>query len=288
MDNEKIEKQLITLILESSKHSPNLSNKYLTQTKKLFESVFYKEEINPIITLKECRNNKYAYFKKITDELIVLNEQLNFESLKIINESISTPTFQNSVSSFITDLKLETNKLIKQNDFDKLDLLNDIVKKTILFSGKPVNVIGFNILQILNPKNIISKELFEKFGGNTKDLKLLLFNKSDKELYFFFERKETKERTIIFYNILNDNLDYLNNKNFYDEFGTNQNEFFKEIWKNEKNYLKIIGQYINNNLIELYRNNSLYDIKFEDNLYKDFAYQKRNEQINIQNIIKTR
>lgn len=288
MDNEKIEKQLITLILESSKHSPNLSNKYLSPTKKLFESVFYKEEINPIITLKECRNNKYAYFKKITDELIVLNEQLNFESLKIINESISTPTFQNSVSSFINDLKLETNKLIQQNDFDKLDLLNDIVKKTILFSGKPVNVIGFNILQILDPKNIISKELLEKFGGNTKDLKLLIFNKSDKELYFFFERKETKERTIIFYNILNDKLDYLINKNFYDEFGTDQNKFFKEIWKNEKNYLKIIGQYINNNLIELYRNNSLYDIKFEDNLYKDFAYQKRNEQINIQNIIKTR
>ena len=30
MDNEKIEKQLITLILESSKHSPNLSNKYFS------------------------------------------------------------------------------------------------------------------------------------------------------------------------------------------------------------------------------------------------------------------
>ena len=40
-NNEKIEKKLISLILESSKYSYNLSEKYLTNTKKLFESVYF-------------------------------------------------------------------------------------------------------------------------------------------------------------------------------------------------------------------------------------------------------
>lgn len=288
MNNEKIEKQLITLILESSKQSSVLSKKYLSPTKKLFESVFFEEDINPIVSLKECRNNKLFYFNKVTDELINLQKQVDKESLKIINESLATPNFQNSVANFIVDLKLETQKLMFQNDFDKLDTLNGTVRKTIIFSGKPVSVVGFNILQILDPKNIISQELSEKFGASTKNLKLLLFNKSDKELYFFFERKDTKEKTIIYYNIIRNTLDYLTNKDFYEDCGSDKTEFFKEIWKNEKNYKKITGQYINNNLVELYRNNDLYTIEFKDNLYGDIAFQKRGELLKKQNIIKTR
>ena len=78
----------------------------------------------------------------------------------------------------------------------------------------------------------------------------------------------------------------IHNKDFQTFYGSNKNNFFNDIWKNEKNYSKIIGQYINNNLYEIYRNPSLYEIKFEDNLYKDFAFQKREEQIKKQRIVK--
>lgn len=286
-NNEKIEKKLISLILESSKYSNILSEKYLSKTKKLFESVYYKEEISSPINYDECRQNKFYFFKKVKEEILNLQKNVDTESLKIINESLATDKFKNSVLTFITDIDKEINFYQKQNDFDKIDLLNDISKKTILFSNKPIFVNGFNLRQFLDSNNIISKEILTKFGANIKtDLKLLIFNKSDKELYFIFQRKLTNEKTIINYNILNNELDYLINFNF-DNYGSDKNLFFNEFWKDEKNYRKIIGKYINNNLIELYKNNELYDtIKFEDNLYGDFNYQKRMENIKNKKIFK--
>lgn len=286
-NNEKIEKKLISLILESSKQSINLSEKYLTNTKKLFESVYFKEEISSPINFNDCRNNKFYFFKKVKEEILELQKNVNSESLKIINESLATEKFKNSVVSFISDLNNEINFYQKQNDFDKIDLLNNIVKKTLLFSHKPIFINGFNIQQFLDSNNIIYKEILEKFGANIKtDLKLLILNKSDKELYFIFERKLTNEKTIIFYDILENKLDYLINNNF-DKYGSDKDLFFNEIWKNEKNYNKIIGKYINNNLIEIYKNNDLYKtIKFEDNLYGDYSYQKRMEMMKNQKLFK--
>ena len=286
MNNEKTEKQLISLILESSKYSVNLSKKYLSPTKKLFESVFYQEEISVPVNLNECRNNKLFYFNQVKNNINELSKQTNVESLKIINESLATPNFKNSVTTFLGDLSLEIDNLKLQNDFDKIDVLNPMIKKTLLFSGKPLNIVGFDIMQFLNPTNIISLELKEKFGALISDLKLLVFNKSDKEIYFIFERKNTNEKTIIFYNIIKNELDYLNTKDFFIEYGTDKNKFFTDFWKNEKNYLKMLGHYINNNLVELYRNNNLFNIEFKDNLYGDYAFQNRKEQISRQNVIK--
>lgn len=286
-NNEKIEKKLISLILESSKYSYNLSEKYLTNTKKLFESVYYQEEISSPVNFNECRNNKFYFFNKVKEEFLKLQKNIDKDSIKIINESLATEKFKNSIVSFISDLNSEISFYQNQNDFDKIDLLNNIVKKTLLFSRKPIHINGFNVQQFLDSNNIIFKEILEKFGANIKtDLKLLLLNKSDKEVYFFFQRKTTNEKTIIFYDIVNNNLDYLNNNDF-DKYGSDKNLFFKEIWLNEKNYRKIIGKYINNNLIEIYKNNDLYEtIKFEDNLYGDYSYQKRMEIMQKQNIFK--
>ena len=286
-NNEKIEKKLISLILESSKYSYNLSEKYLTNTKKLFESVYYQEEISSPVNFNECRNNKFYFFNKVKEEFLKLQKNIDKDSIKIINESLATEKFKNSIVSFISDLNTEISFYQNQNDFDKIDLLNNIVKKTLLFSRKPIHINGFNVQQFLDSNNIIFKEILEKFGANIKtDLKLLLLNKSDKEVYFFFQRKTTNEKTIIFYDIVNNKLDYLNNHDF-DKYGSDKNLFFKEIWLNEKNYRKIIGKYINNNLIEIYKNNDLYEtIKFEDNLYGDYSYQKRMEIMQKQNIFK--
>ena len=286
-NNEKIEKKLISLILESSKYSHNLSEKYLTNTKKLFESVYYQEEISSPVNFNECRNNKFYFFNKVKEEFLKLQKNIDKDSIKIINESLATEKFKNSIVSFISDLNTEISFYQNQNDFDKIDLLNNIVKKTLLFSRKPIHINGFNVQQFLDSNNIIFKEILEKFGANIKtDLKLLLLNKSDKEVYFFFQRKTTNEKTIIFYDIVNNKLDYLNNHDF-DKYGSDKNLFFKEIWLNEKNYRKIIGKYINNNLIEIYKNNDLYEtIKFEDNLYGDYSYQKRMEIMQKQNIFK--
>ena len=287
MNNEKTEKQLISLILESSKYSKYLGEKYLPKTKKLFESVFYQEEISSPVKMEDCRNNKLYYFNQVKNKLTELYKQTNKDSIQIINESLASPNFKTSIDTFIKDLSKEINNLKFQNDFDKIDSLNIIIKSTINFSGRNIFVNGFNIQQLLDSSNIIAKELLEKFGANiSTDLKLLLFNKSDKEIYFFFERKQTKEKTIIYYNLNDNELDYLQNKDFQTFYGSNKNNFFNDIWKNEKNYSKIIGQYINNNLYEIYRNPSLYEIKFEDNLYKDFAFQKREEQIKKQRIVK--
>lgn len=287
MNNEKIEKQLISLMLESSKHSLKLTKKYLPKTTKLFESVFYQEEITSPIGFEECRNNKYFYFQKVKDKIIELEKETDKESLKIINESIASLEFNSSIKNFINDLNAEIEELKYQNDFDKIELLNPIIKKTFSFAKKPINVNGFNIQQILDPNNIINKELLNSFGVNINtNLKLLLFNKSDKELYFILQRKETKEQTIIFYNILSNELNYLTEKDFYEEFGSNQKDFFKEFWIKESNYSKVIGKYINNNLYELYRNSDLYDVKFKDNLYGDFAFHERKKRIQSQNVIK--
>lgn len=289
MNNEKIEKQLVSLILECSKQSIVLTKKYLSPTKKLFESVFYQEEISVPVSLNECRNNKYVYFQKVNEAINDLKGKIDKESLKIINESIASNEFKNSISSFVNDLNVEIQKLKYQNDFTHFDTLDKTIQKTIIFSKRPLFVNGFNIQQLLDPSNVISKELEEKFGATLQSLKSLIFNKSDNELYFLYHRKETKEQTIIFYNIKNNELDYLHNKNFFEEFGTDSKAFFETIWKNEQKYLQTLGQYINNNLIELYVNSSLYEtITFKDNLYGDISYHQRMEMIKSQNVIKTR
>ena len=72
MNNEKKEKILISLILESSKQSAKLAEKYLPKTKKLFESVFYSEEVIPTISLNECRNNKLFYLDESSLQLQIL------------------------------------------------------------------------------------------------------------------------------------------------------------------------------------------------------------------------
>lgn len=287
MNNEKIEKQLISLILESSKHSMKLTKKYLPKTKKLFEDVFYQEDVASPINFNECRNNKLFYFQQVKDKVIELENNTDKESLKIINESIASNEFNDSIKNFLGDLTNEINDLKFQNDFNKIEMLNPIIQKTLNFSKRAINVNGFDIQQIRDSNNIINKELKESFGADVQnDLKMLIFNKSDKELYFIFERPTLKEKTIIFYNINTNVLDYLDSKNFYEEFGSDKSQFNKEIWRDETKYLKIIGKYINNNLYELYRNSNLYDLKFEDNLYGDFAYMKRKQQIQSQNVIK--
>ena len=85
MNNEKTEKQLISLILESSKYSKYLGEKYLTKTKKLFESVFYQEEISSPVKMEDCRNNKLYYFNQVKNKLTELYKQTNKDSIQIIN-----------------------------------------------------------------------------------------------------------------------------------------------------------------------------------------------------------
>lgn len=288
MNNEKKEKILISLILESSKNFPKLAEKYLPRTKKLFESVFYSEETTPTITLNECRNNKLFYLENVKQKINDINSQVDVDSLKIINESLATDNFQFSVDTFLKDINVEINELKFQNDFDKIDLLNEYAKKTKLWTNSPIVVNGFDVQQFLNPENIISKELLDIFGASIqRDLKELIFNKSDKELYFIFERSSSNEKTVIFYSILTNELDYIDKIDFYERFGTDKNSFIKDLWSNEKNFLKVFGLYINNNLVSLYKNPTKFShIKFTDNLYGDGKYQELINKIKKQSLIK--
>jgi hypothetical protein len=109
MNNEKTEKQLISLILESSKYSKYLGEKYLPKTKKLFESVFYQEEISSPVKMEDCRNNKLYYFNQVKNKLTELYKQTNKDSIQIINESLASPNFKTSIDTFIKDLSKEIN-----------------------------------------------------------------------------------------------------------------------------------------------------------------------------------
>lgn len=291
MNTEKIEGIILAEIKNCSNYSEKLVKKYSSPITKLFESTFDTQRYLPKNNLADFRNNKFSYFNSVKDTVNEYVLQLGDKNIVALNESFqifhnASNEFQLSIQNFLTDLDTVIYDLKNENDLNYFDTYSRTVQKTMLFRKQPLNVMGFNIFEFLNPSNVISKELKEKFNADIqRDLKLLIFNKSDKEIYFVFDKNKS-EKTIIFYNINTNNLDFFLNKDLYNEFGIANEEFNQMVWSNEKKIFENFARYINGNIIELYRNFTKFDIKFEDNLYKDIAWENYNQQIKRHSIVK--
>lgn len=291
MNTEKIEGGILSEIRSCSNHSPILAKKYLSPIVQLFESTFDRDKYLPKNNLEDFRNNKLAYFNSVKTTLNEYVENLGYGNMKVLNESMqifhtASNDFQLSVQDFLGDLTNVIDEIKFQNDFDKFDTYSREVQKTLLFRKQPINIAGFNVFEFLNPNNIVAKELQERFGALiSRDLKMLLFNKSDKEIYFIFDRNK-QDKTIIFYNINTNILDFFLTKDLYEEFGISNEEFNNMIWKDEKKIFESFSKFINGNIIELYRNFNKFDIKFEDNIYKDQAWNNYNMNMKRNSIVK--
>jgi len=232
----------------------------------LFENDF---QINKIpedsIFVKNTRGNYYSYFQKVNEFLEgyepniqqSLNESLIVDDIKVKNP------IQMNIDTFKIDLKNIINDLEKQNDLNSVS--NEIIKiKT--FAKRPIFIHGFDICNNI----ALQKELIEKFNLSINKLISICFDKSKKQLLFITD----VSTNIICYDLNEDILDLYNNINIEDKI--------KQEKLNIKTYLFQIKELIHNNIIELYFNIDLLDLKYSDNLYSDISRKTYSETIQKQ------
>lgn len=259
--------------------------------KKLFESnnfdIYHYNMLNlysevtgiPFINLNEgmefptavtnSRNNYYAYFQKVNDFLngfeINLQESLN-ESLNVDTVRVKNP-IQLNITTFKKELKNIINILDKQNDV--VNYSKDILKIKA-FAKQPLFVNGYNICSNIS----LMKELQEKFGILHQNLMAICFNQNTKQLYFV----TNSTNKLVVYDLKKDILDYYNNVNPKIEVKQLEGKTYLDILK------KLTGI---NAILELYLNPLVLNLKFEDNLYHDIAYNNfRMKYANSKNIVK--
>lgn len=237
------EELLIGLLLESEKHitygDSNLTNNQpQEELVDLFESVsdlkynhtMFSEFINTPDSI-EYVGNKYAYFN---DVVSLLENQIPRESL--LKSDATFKNFNRQITTYLS-------KLDKINDFDKLDAYDNTILKTKILARQPIYIKGFDILNF--------EPIMDKL--DIKELISIVYNKSDKELYF------VTNNTIVAYII-----------------ATNEFKNIKVSNLNKDNYLYFIKEEINQNIIELYK---LVEFKYTDNLYFDKQRYTAIEQI---------
>jgi hypothetical protein len=259
--------------------------------KKLFESnnfdIYHYNMLNlysevtgiPFINLNEgmefptavtnSRNNYYAYFQKVNDFLngfeINLQESLN-ESLNVDTVRVKNP-IQLNITTFKEELKSIINILDKQNDV--VNYSKDILKIKA-FAKQPLFVNGYNICSNIS----LMKELQEKFGILHQNLMAICFNQNTKQLYFV----TNSTNKLVVYDLKKDVLDYYNNVNPKIEVKQLEGKTYLDTLK------KLTGI---NAILELYLNPLVLNLKFEDNLYHDIAYNNfRMKYANSKNIVK--
>lgn len=215
------------------------------------------------------RNNYYAYFQKVNDFLngfeINLQESLN-ESLNVDTVRVKNP-IQLNITTFKEELKSIINILDKQNDV--VNYSKDILKIKA-FAKQPLFVNGYNICSNIS----LMKELQEKFEILHQNLMAICFNQNTKQLYFV----TNSTNKLVVYDLKKDILDYYNNVNPKIEVKQLEGKTYLDILK------KLTGI---NAILELYLNPLVLNLKFEDNLYHDIAYNNfRMKYANSKNIVK--
>jgi len=204
--------------------------------------------------IKNTRENYYSYFQKVHNFLsgfeVPLQKSLN-ESLVVDDKMVENPIQQN-IFTFKDDLKKLIIELENSNDLDKIPA-NILKIKT--FAKHPIFICGYNICGNL----ALKKELFENFHITDKDLIAICFDKSNKQILFV--TKSTSN--LIAYDLKSDNLDYYNKIN-EDKIPTQT--------LTGLNYLSVLKELINNNLLEIFISVDSLGLKFSDNLYKDQTY----------------
>jgi hypothetical protein len=252
----------------------------LFETARKFDATFVKlfeaatgerhsgQTSSKIPTLKNFRNNRYAYFKEVYG---LLNEhaETNQESMKLLNESIVTLGGDNKYD--FEEFKIELQDCIKElesvDDFKKLDTCMPEVQRIKILARKPMYVYGFDVIN----SPVLRSELKETIGVNMEDAYAILWDRTNKQLLFPFKSR------LIAYDIVRNRLGDFNELNadvIVDPFTGETLKVPSVMRMDLKNYMDIIGTENNRNIVTIWTNIPALDIKFTDNLFGDEARKR--------------
>lgn len=213
----------------------------------------FDTKLNVPVYTQNLRNNYYAYFQKVHKFLdgFEPNMQRNLnEGLQTYSDDISSI----DIYSFKEDLKNIIKELESKNE---LENLSEQIYKIKTFAGRPIFVYGYDICNNV----ALRKELFESFKIDHTNLMSVCFDKSNKQILFI----QKNSLNIVCYDLKTDTLDYYNKVNT----GDTTIEPIKGILFDGPKYLQQLKELIHNNIVELYINQNILELKFEDNLYFD-------------------
>ena len=205
---------------------------------------------------------KLIELNSITNILLYDKEDKFHNEYKQIrgNYEINSFNVYNKISDIIQG-KLDPDKILTEEDYNKYNINKDSEKSEINLNYKEINDFWLTALKNCDYFNINKNE--EKILHFLKDIKIELHeNKIDLTLIYFFEQNEYFKNNIIkkqyFYNSSNEKLEKSeydeiiwnqnyqninskegrkeNKKSFFDMF--NKNETTKELDENEANFLK--------------------------------------------------
>ena len=205
---------------------------------------------------------KLIELNSITNILLYDKEDKFHNEYKQIrgNYEINSFNIYNKISDIIQG-KLDQDKILTEEDYNKYNINKDSEKSEINLNYKEINDFWLTALKNCDYFNINKNE--EKILHFLKDIKIELHeNKIDLTLIYFFEQNEFFKNNIIkkqyFYNSSNEKLEKSeydeiiwnqnyqninskegrkeNKKSFFDMF--NKNETTKELDENEANFLK--------------------------------------------------
>ena len=219
-----------------------------------------KNKINKISS--SSLKAKLIELNSITNILLYDKEDKFHNEYKQIrgNYEINSFNIYNKISDIIQG-KLDPDKILTEEDYNKYNINKDSEKSEINLNYKEINDFWLTALKNCDYFNINKNE--EKILHFLKDIKIELHeNKIDLTLIYFFEQNEFFKNNIIkkhyFYNSSNEKLEKSefdeiiwnqnyqninskegrkeNKKSFFDMF--NKNETTKELDENEANFLK--------------------------------------------------
>ena len=219
-----------------------------------------KNKINKISS--SSLKAKLIELNSITNILLYDKEDKFHNEYKQIrgNYEINSFNIYNKISDIIQG-KLDPDKILTEEDYNKYNINKDSEKSEINLNYKEINDFWLTALKNCDYFNINKNE--EKILHFLKDIKIELHeNKIDLTLIYFFEQNEYFKNNIIkkqyFYNSSNEKLEKSeydeiiwnqnyqninskegrkeNKKSFFDMF--NKNETTKELDENEANFLK--------------------------------------------------
>lgn len=242
---EKEQEIVATIIACNKEINPNNKNNNMIQ---LYESIigwdnnkqinYENIEANNKIKFSDYRKNKLVYLQNVNNFLY--ESENNADIIVNLNESIQ----DSEIFNFRNDLNKNIEELLKSDDFNKLDILDKNILKIKIFANKPIYVLGFDIMNNYH----LQEELKKSYNINIVDIISILFDKSNKQLFFVFDK-------LLFNYVL----------------GTNEFGYYKIQWDdlNSKNYLSIIKEEINANIVEIYININNLGFTYKDNLFQD-------------------
>ena len=219
-----------------------------------------KNKINKISS--SSLKAKLIELNSITNILLYDKEDKFHNEYKQIrgNYEINSFNVYNKISDIIQG-KLDPDKILTEEDYNKYNINKDSEKSEINLNHKEINDFWLTALKNCDYFNINKNE--EKILHFLKDIKIELHeNKIDLTLIYFFKQNEFFKNNIIkkhyFYNSSNEKLEKSeydeiiwnqnyqninskegrkeNKKSFFDMF--NKNETTKELDENEANFLK--------------------------------------------------